>query len=197
MNRNRLILIAIVVVAMAVTAGLALRAGVFDPPPQPSAVGGAFQLVDQDGKPATEAVLEGRWSVVFFGFTYCPDICPTTLQTMGAAADLLGPKAKDLQVVFISVDPERDTPAQMKAYLEAQDLPVRTIGLTGTADQVRAATMVYRAVAVKVGEGPDYQVNHSLASYVMDPKGRFVRVLGQGMTPEQIADQLRKAMRGE
>ncbi len=199
MPRHRLILITVCVLALAATAALAWRAGVFAPaqPQGQAAVGGAFELVDQDGKPVTEAILKDRWSVVFFGFTYCPDICPATLQALGGAAEQLGPKADDLQVVFISVDPERDTPEQVKTYLEAQRMPVRTIGLTGTPQQVAGAAAAYKAYFAKDGEGPDYLVNHSTAAYLMDGKGRFSRVLAYGLTPEQMADQIRRAMRGE
>src|SRR6201996_3406388 len=102
-------------------------------------VGGPFQLVDQNGKPADQNLLKGKWSAVFFGYTYCPDVCPTTLQALAQAEAKLGDKAKNLQVVFISVDPERDTPAQMKTYLSIPAFPRNTIGLTGTAAQVAAA----------------------------------------------------------
>lgn len=204
MDRNRLILIAACLLGALAAGALAFRAGVFDGGPAvqrqgegQAAVGGPFALTDTAGRPVGDEVLEGRWSAVFFGFTYCPDVCPATLQTLGAAADLLGPRAKDLQVVFISVDPARDTPGQMKAYIEAQDLPVRTLGLTGTPEQVAGAARAYKAYYAQEGEGPDYLVNHSTAVYLMDPKGRFDRVLAYGLTPEQMADQIGRAMRGE
>lgn len=201
MNRNRLILVLTCAAAIVAAGALAFRAGVFDGPEAgaqgQAAVGGPFQLVDQAGRPADESLLKGRWSAVFFGFTYCPDVCPMTLQTLGAAADLLGPKAEDLQVVFISVDPERDTPEQVKAYLAAQNLPVRTVGLTGTPEQVAAAAKAYKAYYAKEGEGPDYLVNHSTPAYLMDPKGRFDRVIPYGLTPQQAAEQIGKAMRGD
>lgn len=196
-TRHRLLLIAACVLGLLVMAGLALRAGVFDGPPPPASVGGPFQLVDQSGRPVDEKILKGRWSVVFFGFTYCPDVCPTTLQALAAASDQLGPKARDLRIVFVSVDPGRDTPAKMKDWLEAQRLPEGTLGLTGTPDQVAAAARAYRVFYEKQGDGPDYQVNHSTAAYLMDPRGRFERVLAYGLTPEQMADQIRAAMRGE
>jgi protein SCO1/2 len=197
LTRHRLLLIAACVLGLLVTAGLALQAGVFDRPPPPASVGGPFQLVDQSGRPVDEKILKGRWNVVFFGFTYCPDVCPTTLQALAAASDQLGPKARDLRIVFVSVDPGRDTPAKMKDWLEAQRLPEGTLGLTGTPDQVAAAARAYRVFYEKQGDGPDYQVNHSTAAYLMDPRGRFERVLAYGLTPEQMADQIRAAMRGE
>ncbi len=123
MPRHRLYLILACVVAALVTAGLAFRAGVFNSAPAPAAVGGPFQLVDQNGQPTTEKVLKGQWNAVFFGFTYCPDVCPGTLQGLAAATDILGPKAKNLRIVFISVDPGRDDAKQMKAYLSADLCP--------------------------------------------------------------------------
>lgn len=159
------------------------------------AIGGPFRLVDQNGRAVDESVLKGKWSTVFFGFTYCPDVCPTTLQALNAAADQLGPKAKDLQIVFISVDPGRDTPEQVKAYLEAQNLPPGTIGLTGTPAQVMAVTKAYRAYAAVEGEGDDYNVTHTNVVYLMNKKGQFDRPLNFGMTPEQMAGVIREAMR--
>lgn len=197
MSRNRLLLILACVVGIAIAGGLAWKAGVFAKAPPPSAIGGAFQLVDQDGKRVDERVLKGKWSAVFFGFTYCPDVCPGTLQGLTAAADLLGPKAKDLQIVFISTDPERDTPANVKQWLEAQSPPAGTLGLTGTPQEVAVAAKAYRVVYSKSGEGSDYAINHSTAIYLMDPKGRFVRIMAYGMTPEQMADQIKAAMRGD
>lgn len=165
--------------------------------PPPSAVGGPFQLVDQNNQPATEQLLEGKWSAVFFGFTYCPDFCPTTLQRIRAAEAELGPRtAEELQVVFVSVDPARDTPEMLKAYLDNEAFPEGIVGLTGTPDQVRAVTKAYKAYAQKNGEGDDYLVDHTTAVYLMDPKGRFVRVLASDQTPAQMAAQIRDAMRG-
>src|SRR3990167_7616967 len=105
---RHLILLAACLVGLAVLAGIAWRTVAFDNP-APAAVGGPFQLVNQDGKPVDETGLNGKWSVVFFGFTYCPDVCPTTMVEMAQAQERLGPKAKDVQFLFISVDPERDT----------------------------------------------------------------------------------------
>lgn len=195
MPRRSLILIAIVLAAVAIAAGLAWRAGVFSDQGQPS-VGGPFQLVDQDGRPVDQSVLKGKWSAVFFGFTYCPDVCPTTLQALGAAQDLLGPKAKDFQVVFISVDPERDTPEQVKTYLSAGPFAKGTIGLTGTPAQVAAVAKAYHVFYQKRGEGPDYAIDHSTPTYLMDPKGRFSRIIPYNLPPEELARQISDAMRG-
>src|SRR5664279_5922545 len=91
-------------------------------------IGGPFQLINQDGRPVTEAALQGHWTVVFFGYTYCPDVCPTTLQTLAQAQNQLGPNGRDLQVLFVSVDPQRDTPAQLKTYLAGTAMPHNTVG---------------------------------------------------------------------
>ena len=138
MPRHRLVLILACVIGAAVAAGLAWNVGAFRSEPA-APVGGPFELVDQNGVPTTEKALKGKWSAVFFGFTYCPDVCPGTLQGLAVASDQLGPKAKDFQIVFISIDPTRDTVKQMKAYLSAPYVPKATIGLTGTQAQVDAA----------------------------------------------------------
>jgi protein SCO1/2 len=182
--------------AVLVAGGLIYSSGVFNRAPPPSAVGGPFQLVDQNGRPVTEKVLEGQWSAVFFGFTYCPDVCPGTLQALAAASDLLGPRAKDLQIVFISVDPARDTPEQVKAFLSGDNLPKNVVGLTGTPEQTAAAAKAYRVYYRKVGDDPGYSVDHSTAVYLMDPKGRFVTVLPYSVPPEEIARQIKNAMTG-
>ena len=195
MSRRIPILIAACVVGLLVLAGLAWRAGVFHEAPS-AGPGGPFQLVDQDGKATTEKVLKGKWTVVFFGFTYCPDVCPTTMAALGQAQDRLGPKAKDVQVIFVSVDPERDTPAQLKTYLSNDSFPKGTIGLTGTPDQVAVAAKAYRVFYQKSGTGSDYLVNHSTAAYLMDPKGRFARVIPFGIGPDEIARQISGAMAG-
>jgi len=159
-------------------------------------VGGPFRMVDQDGRPVDQSVLRGHWSAVFFGYTFCPDICPATLQTLGQASRRLGPSAKDFQVVFVSVDPERDHPPQMKAYIEAQALPVRTIGLTGSTAEVAQIAKSYKVFYAKAGAGTAYSVDHSAAIYMMDPTGRFVSPLSGEMAPDKIADEIRKAQRG-
>ncbi len=194
MLRNRLVLILICLLGLAVVGGLAWNAGVFKSEP-PAAVGGPFQLVDQNNAPTTEKVLKGKWSAVFFGFTYCPDVCPGTLQGLSAATDQLGPKAKALQIVFISIDPARDTPEQMKTYLSAPYVPKTTIGLTGAQEQVAVAAKAYKVYYAKVGEGPGYTMDHSTAIYLMDPKGRFKTVIPYNLPPADIARRISDAMR--
>ena len=157
-------------------------------------IGGPFQLVDHDGRPVDQSMLEGKWSLVFFGFTYCPDYCPTTLQLLDATKQRLGDKAEDLQIVFISIDPERDTPQALKDYLSTDGFPEGVIGLTGTPEQVRAAADAYKAFYQKVGEGEDYTMNHSLTVYLMGPDGTFRTAVAEELGPEKSASVIEQAM---
>ncbi len=160
---------------------------------QPS-VGGPFQLVNQDGQAVDQTMLDGKWSLVFFGFTYCPDYCPTTLTALEATKRQLGDRAKDLQIVFISIDPERDTPQALKDYLSSDGFPQGVVGLTGTADQVKAAADAYRAYYQKVGEGEGYTMNHSLTVYLMGPDGKFRSALAHDLGPQRAAEVIERAM---
>ncbi len=157
-------------------------------------VGGAFQLVNQDGQAVDQTMLAGKWSLVFFGFTYCPDYCPTTLTALEATKARLGGKADDLQIVFISVDPERDTPQALKDYLSSDGFPEGVIGLTGTPTQVKAAADVYRAYFQKVGEGEGYTMNHSLTVYLMGPDGVFRTAIAHDLGPERAAQVIERTM---
>ena len=162
----------------------------------PSDIGGPFHLVDQSGAPVDQGVLRGKWSAVFFGYTYCPDVCPTTLAALGQAVSDLGPDASRFQVVFITIDPERDTPAALKAYLASATFPKGARGLTGSPRQIAAVTRAYHVYYQKVPQGASYSMDHSAVVYLMDPMGRFVRPLDVGVAPPQIAGQIRDAMRG-
>jgi protein SCO1 len=193
MPRRISLLILASVLGLLILVGLAWRMRAVTPPSPPEP-GGDFELVDQTGKMVHQDVLRGKWTVVFFGFTYCPDVCPTTLAALGEAQALLGSKAARLQMIFISLDPERDTPAQLTTYLSNDGFPKGMIGLTGRPDQVAAVAKAYRVYFEKNGAGADYLINHSTASYLMDPKGRFARVLPYGISPDEIANQITKAM---
>ena len=160
---------------------------------QPS-VGGPFALVDQDGRPVDQTILDGKWTLVFFGFTWCPDYCPTTLAALKATQDRLGDRADALQIVFISVDPERDRPQVLKDYLSSDGFPEGVIGLTGTPAQVRATADAYRAYYQKVGEGEAYTMDHSLTVYLMGPDGKFRNALGGDLGPDRSAEVIRRAM---
>ena len=195
MSRRILVLIAVLALALAVLTGLAVRRGVLGADQTGAAVGGPFQLIDTSGATVSQDVLKGKWSVVFFGFTHCPDICPTTLFELAQVESMLGADASNFQSVFISVDPERDTVAQVKAYVNNPSFPKRLIGLTGSPAQVAAAAKAYRVYYSKSGEGADYQVNHAAYSYLMNPKGGFACVLPYELTPEQTAAKIKTAMK--
>ena len=159
-----------------------------------AAIGGPFHLVDDTGRPVDQHVLDGKWSAVFFGYTNCPDTCPATLQALNAAAQQLGAARKSFQVVFISVDPARDTPAEMKLYDSSQGYPARgLVGLTGAPAQIASVAGEYHAF-YKAGAGPDYTVQHSAAIYLMDPQGRFVKPLDESQPPGALASQIKDAM---
>ena len=135
------------------------------------AVGGPFSLVDHRGKPVTEADFKGRPAAVFFGFTYCPEVCPTTLFDLSARMKELGPAADRLQVLFITVDPERDTPQQLATYLESFD--PRITGLSGTQAQVDAALAAYKAYAKRIPTEVGYTMDHTASVYLMNADGSF------------------------
>ena len=158
-------------------------------------IGGPFTLIDQDGQPRTEAMLKGKWSVIYFGYTYCPDVCPTSLQTLAAALETMGRQGEAVQTILISVDPERDTPAQLKSYVKSEVFPKGLIGLTGTSEQVAATAKAYKFYYKKSGEGPDYLVDHLSIMYLMNPEGKLDRPLTHGQTPDEIAAQIRDAMK--
>jgi protein SCO1 len=158
-----------------------------------SAIGGPFRLVDQDGKTVTDADLRGKWSLIYFGYTHCPDACPTALNDIAIALDELGPKRSAVRPVFITVDPERDTPEVLKAYVTAFDAPI--LALTGTPEEVAQAAKGYRVYYAKHPEaGGDYSMDHSSVIYVMDPEGRFTASFTHQSSPEEIAERLKKLL---
>ncbi|MBO9710434.1 MAG: SCO family protein [Caulobacter sp.] len=161
--------------------------------PSAAQIGGPFQLVDVEGRPVSEKSLRGKPTAIFFGFTYCPEVCPTTLGQMTAWLDALGKDADKLNVVFVSVDPERDTPAQMKLYLSNFDHRIQ--GFTGAPEAVAKAAKAYRVYYRKVPvEGGEYTVDHTSMIYLMDRDGRFVEPIGYGGPPERGLDALKRLL---
>ena len=156
--------------------------------PALAAVGGPFHLVDQDGKAVSDEAMKGRPFLVFFGFTHCPDVCPTTLFDMSQMLRALGPDAGRIGVLFITVDPERDTPAVLKDYLSNFDPHLR--GLTGDPAAVNAALKAFRVYAKKVPlESGEYTMDHTAVVYLMDKNGRFVAPFNMKRTAEaEVAD---------
>ena len=158
-----------------------------------SAIGGPFRLIDQNGKTVTDADLKGKWSLIYFGYTHCPDACPTTLNEIAIALDDLGPKRDAVRPVFITVDPERDTPEVLKSYVTSFDAPI--LALTGTPEAVAQAAKDYRVYYAKHPEpGGDYSMDHSSVIYVMDPEGRFTATFTPESSPEDIAARLKKLL---
>lgn len=157
-------------------------------------VGGPFTLTNQDGQVVDQSILKDKWTLVFFGFTYCPDYCPTTLGVLNAVQERMGDRAKDLQIVFISIDPERDTPKLLKDYLSSDGFPDGVIGLTGTPEQTAQAAKAYRAFYQKVGEGEGYTMNHSLTVYLMGPDGQFRSAVAHDLGPDKTAKLIERAM---
>jgi protein SCO1/2 len=175
------------------TAGLTACERKPEPPAATSAIkiGGPFQLIDTNGRSVTEKSLLGKPTAIFFGFTFCPEVCPTTLAEMTASLKALGPNADKLNVVFVSVDPERDTPAQMKLYLTNFDPRIQ--GFTGSVAAVDAAAKAYRVYHQKVAtEDGGYTVDHSSAVYLFDKRGQFVEPIGYGSPHDRVVDQLRR-----
>ncbi len=154
-------------------------------------IGGAFDLIDTDGASFSSDALAGKPFAIFFGYTHCPDVCPATLFEMSEALKELGPSADRLNVVFVSIDPERDTPPLLKSYLSAFD--ERIIGLTGTPESIAAAAKAFRAFYDKVpADDGDYTMNHSAAVLLMDADGRYVGTIDYDSDAETRLAKLRR-----
>ena len=158
-------------------------------------IGGPFTLVDHTGKAVTDRDFRGRYMLVYFGFTHCPDICPSSLQIMSAALDRIGPLGERVTPVFISVDHERDTPAQLALYVKS--FHPRLVGASGTAEQIAAVTKAYRVYFAKVKDeksSADYTIDHTSILYLMDTKGEFVTHFTHTASVDAVADRLRKVL---
>ncbi len=159
-------------------------------------VGGPFTLVAHTGKTVTDADFRGKYLLVNFGYTFCPDVCPTTLQKMALALDELGDDAAAVQPLFITIDPQRDTREVLAAYVAAFD--PRIIGLTGSPQQIADVAKAYHAYYAKVDAkdgGDDYLMDHSAFIYLMGPDGRFLTALPYQKSPQEIAETIRTYMR--
>ena len=161
--------------------------------PLGAAIGGKFSLVDQNGKPFTDSDLKGKWQLVFFGYTHCPDVCPTALNDLSLALEQLGAKKNEVGIVFISVDPDRDTPAVLKSYVESFGGPIEA--LTGTAPEVAQAAKDYKVFYAKhPTAGGGYDMDHSALIYIMDPQGRFTATFTPDDTSDAMAARLKKLL---
>lgn len=158
---------------------------------QPAAIGGPFQLTDQNGQTITDKSLKGKPTLIFFGYTHCPDVCPTSLFELSEVLRALGKDADKVNAVFISVDPERDTPATMKDYLSSFDPHLE--GLSGDPAETAKVITSYRVYAKKVPtKDGDYTMDHTALIYLMDRDGRFVSPFNLKRTPEEAAADLKR-----
>ena len=158
-------------------------------------IGGPFSLVGAGGKPVTDRDFRGRYMLIFFGFTHCPDICPAELQVIAQALEQLGDKAKTVVPIFITLDPERDTPEAMANYVNS--FGPNFVGLTGSPEAIAAAAKAYRVAYSKVENkesAGDYSVDHSALVYLMDPEGRYVTHFSYGLSADQMAEKLEKLL---
>jgi protein SCO1/2 len=156
-----------------------------------ASIGGPFELVNGDGKTVTDKDFAGKPLAIFFGFTYCPDVCPTTLAELQGWIEVLGEDADKLNFAFVSVDPERDTPEIIRDYVAAFD--DRIVPLTGSREQVDAAIKTYRVYAKRVPlDDGDYTMDHSAAVFLMNADNRFVGTIAYGEAEENALKKLRR-----
>jgi len=189
----------IILVSAAALAGLVLcfslvllAGGLMSPAvaPQTAAIGGPFRLTNQNGTTVTEQDLKGAPFLVFFGFTHCPEVCPTTLFEISEIFRKLGPDADRARAVFVTIDPERDTPGALKDYLSSFD--PHMVGLTGDAAEIAAVAKAYRVYYKKVPLEQDYTMDHTTIVYLMDKEGRFVSPFSLKRTADAAAADLRR-----
>jgi cytochrome oxidase Cu insertion factor (SCO1/SenC/PrrC family) len=160
-------------------------------------VGGPFELTDQTGHRRTDADFRGKLVVLYFGYTYCPDVCPTELQSISLALEKLGAAAEAVQPLFITVDPERDTPARLAEFVSS--FHPRLIGLTGSVADIRETAIEYRTFFVKNGAtaSGEYSVDHTGFIYLVGKDGRYLGFLPPGVAPDEIADAIRTRLQPE
>ncbi|MGD0109501.1 MAG: SCO family protein [Rhodopila sp.] len=161
----------------------------------PISIGGPFTLENGSGKPVTDRDFRGKYMLVYFGYTFCPDVCPTTLNAVADAMDKLGPASSRIQTLFITVDPKRDTPPVVKQYAAAFGPSIQ--GLTGTAEEIAQVAKEYRVYYAehRTGSGPnDYSMDHSSVLYLMGPDGAFVAPVRADQSGDEMAANLKKLM---
>jgi len=156
-------------------------------------IGGPFALVDQHGKKVTDRDFRGRYMLIFFGFTHCPDICPAELQVISASLDDLGPKAEEVVPIFVTLDPERDTPEVMADYVK--NFGSRFVGLTGSPEEIAEAAKAYRVAFSKFQEDKtknDYSIDHSALAYLMGKDGEYITHFPYGTPAAKMTETLRR-----
>lgn len=158
-----------------------------------AAIGGPFQLIDHEGRAFSSRDLLGKFALLYFGFTHCPDICPEELEKMAAAVASLDEETrKAVQCVFITLDPERDSVAQVKQY--TKEFSKDFIGLTGSSQQVKDAARAYRVYFTRTNDEEDYLIDHSIIMYLINPAGDFVTFYGKNFTKDTLADSLKSVL---
>lgn len=160
-------------------------------------IGGPFELTNHEGERVSEQNFRGKYMLVAFGYTYCPDICPAELQVIASALDDLGPKAEQIVPIFVTIDPKRDTVEQVGRYVA--NFGPRMVGLTGTEVEIKAAASAYRVFYTKAdgASSPDeYLMDHSTFMYLMNREGEYVTHFPYGVTREKLAESLSKAVAG-
>jgi cytochrome oxidase Cu insertion factor (SCO1/SenC/PrrC family) len=154
-------------------------------------VGGPFELTDQTGRRRRDADFRGKLVLLYFGYTYCPDVCPTELQSISLALDKLGAASEAVQPLFITIDPERDTPARLSSFVSA--FHPRLIGLTGSLAEIRQTAIAYRTFFAKHEDATssDYSIDHTGFIYLIGQDGRYLDFLPPGVSPDEIAEAIR------
>jgi cytochrome oxidase Cu insertion factor (SCO1/SenC/PrrC family) len=152
-------------------------------------IGGPFTLTDHTGKPRSDSEFPGKLMLIYFGYTYCPDICPTDLMTIAQAVDSLGPAGNAIQPIFITLDPERDTIERLADYVSS--FHSRLIGLTGTPENIRRLALAYKAYYAKKGSGEDYTIDHTGVTYLVGRDGKYLGFVPPQTTPERLAEVIR------
>ena len=205
----------VLAVILAVAVGVLWRVAPTPGPDKPTItssgtadIGGPFHLTDDTGRSVTEKTFAGKYMLVYFGYTYCPDTCPTDLTLMSRAMDMLGKDAARVQPLFITIDPKRDTVQEMADYVS--HFGPSLIGLTGTPEEIAAVAKAYRVYYQKVerptdgnggdegnGSDGDYLMNHSSFIYLMGPDGAYLDNFAPGTTPKEIADRIRGFIQGD
>ncbi|KAB2851702.1 MAG: SCO family protein [Hyphomicrobiaceae bacterium] len=203
MSRKRLALVGVIIASFSIGAVVALLQlpGVLDPGVKSlttgrALVGGPFTLTSHTGKRVSDKDFAGRYMLIYFGFTYCPDVCPSGLQVMAAAIDKLGPKGQKIVPILITVDPERDTPEQLAKYV-GQFHP-RLVGLTGSTEEVRQVAKAYRVYYNKVKDEKStagYTVDHSALFLLMDPEGNYAAHFSHGTNVDVMTKRLDEVVR--
>lgn len=191
----RMILVSVAVLAIA--AAFAYQYGLFAPERSGSSgtprIGGAFTLIDQNGLTRRDTDFRGKLMLIYFGYTFCPDVCPTALQIMNLALDALGDKARDIQPILITIDPKRDTAERLGPY--AANFHPRLVALTGSKQAIAAAARAYRVYYARSEDqkpGPDYLMDHTSIVYLMGRDGKFLAHFTHNSSAEEMASGIRK-----